>query len=44
VVKEFKGVVIQKDLKITLTRTPGTLAGPLLCGVELIAEKLTAGK
>jgi Malectin domain/PQQ-like domain len=44
VVKEFKGVVIQKDLKITLTRTPGTLAGPLLCGVELIAEQLTAGK
>lgn len=44
VVKEFKGVVIEKDLKITLTRTPGTLAGPLLCGVELIAEKLTAGK
>ncbi|KAF0181340.1 MAG: RTX family calcium-binding protein [Limisphaerales bacterium] len=44
VVKEFKGVVIQKDLKITLTRAPGTLAGPLLCGVELIAETLTAGK
>lgn len=44
VVKEFKGVVIQKELKITLTRTPGTLAGPLLSGVELIAEKLTAGK
>jgi len=44
VVKEFKGVVIQKDLKITLTRAPGTLAGPIICGVELIAEKLTAGK
>ena len=44
VVKEFKGVVIQKDLKITLTRAPGTLAGPLLCGVELIAERLTGGK
>jgi outer membrane protein assembly factor BamB len=44
VVKEFKGVVIQKDLKITFTRAPGTLAGPLICGVELIAEKLTAGK
>lgn len=44
VVKEFKGVVIQKDLKITLTRTPGALAGPLICGVELVAEKLTAGK
>ena len=44
VVKEFKGVVIQKDLKITLTRAPGTLTGPLLCGVELIAERLAAGK
>lgn len=43
-VKEFKGIVIQKDLKIMLTRTPGAQAGPLLCGVELIAEKLSAGK
>ncbi|NBR86485.1 MAG: hypothetical protein EBS84_13455 [Proteobacteria bacterium] len=44
VVKEFKGIVIQKDLKIALTRAPGATAGPLLCGVELIAEKLSAGK
>ncbi|MBI5799214.1 MAG: PQQ-binding-like beta-propeller repeat protein [Verrucomicrobia bacterium] len=40
VVKEFKGVVIQKDLKLTFTRAPGTQAGPLICGVELIAEQL----
>ncbi len=44
VVKEFKGVVIQKDLKITFTRAPGAMAGPLICGVELIAERLTAEK
>ncbi len=44
VVQEFKGVVIAKELKITLTRAPGAKAGPVLSGVELIAERLTAGK
>jgi outer membrane protein assembly factor BamB len=44
VVKEFKGVVIAKDLKITFTRASGAKAGPLLCGVELIAEKPLAAK
>jgi outer membrane protein assembly factor BamB len=44
VVKEFKGVVIAKDLRITFTRAPGAKAGPLLCGVELIAEKPLAAK
>ena len=44
VVREFKGIVIQKDLKITLTRAPGAKAGPALSGVELIAERLAAGK
>ncbi len=44
VVREFKGIVIQKELKITLTRAPGAKAGTVLCGVELIAERLTAGK
>lgn len=43
-VKEFKGVVIAKDLKITFTRAPGAKAGPLLCGVELIAERPLAEK
>jgi hypothetical protein len=42
VVKEFNGVIIQKDLKVTLNRAPGTLAGPILCGIELIAEKSSA--
>ena len=44
VVQEFKGVVIAKELKITLTRAPGAKAGPVLSGVELIAESLTAEK
>ncbi len=40
-VKEFNGVVIQKDLRIGLTRAAGSQAGPVLCGVELIAERRT---
>lgn len=44
VVKEFKGVVIAKDLKISFTRAPGAKAGPLVCGVELIAERPLAAK
>ena len=44
VVKEFKGVVIAKDLKITFTRAAGAKAGPVLSGVELIAEKPQAAK
>ncbi|GDY18853.1 hypothetical protein LBMAG56_01980 [Verrucomicrobiota bacterium] len=43
VVKEFNGIIIQKDLKLTLTRAPGTKSGPILCGLELIAERRTAG-
>lgn len=44
VVKEFKGVVIAKDLQLTFTRAPGAKAGPLVCGVELIAEKPLGAK
>ena len=33
-----------RDLKITFTRAPGAKAGPLLCGVELIAERPLAEK
>ena len=44
VVREFTGIVIEKDLKITFTRTPGAKAGPVLSGVELIAEKPLAAK
>ncbi|MEN9575686.1 MAG: hypothetical protein RL514_3541 [Verrucomicrobiota bacterium] len=44
VVKEFKGIVIAKELKITLTRAAGAKAGPVLSGVELIAESLTTAK
>jgi len=39
VVREFKGVIIGKDLKISFTRAPGAKAGPVLSGVELLAEK-----
>jgi len=38
-VREFKGVIIGKDLKISFTRAPGAKAGPVLSGVELLAEK-----
>ena len=44
VVREFTGIVIAKDLKITFTRAPGAKAGPVLSGVELIAEKPLAAK
>ena len=44
VVKEINGVIIQKELKISFTRAAGSQAGPLLCGVELIAERRTAAK
>jgi len=43
-VREFKGIVIAKDLKITFTRAPGTKAGPVLAGVELLAEQPLAAK
>jgi hypothetical protein len=43
VVKEFAGVIIEKELKVTLTRTPRTKAGPILSGIELIAEEPAAG-
>jgi hypothetical protein len=37
VVKEFKGINIQDDLKVNLT--PATMGHqPLLCGIEIIAE------
>jgi hypothetical protein len=38
VVKEFKGINITDDLKVTLTPTTEGKAEPLLCGIEIIAE------
>jgi outer membrane protein assembly factor BamB len=38
VVKEFKAVDIQDDLHIALTPAAAGQAGPLLCGIEIIAE------
>ncbi len=38
VVKEFNGINITDDLKITLTPTAEGKAEPLLCGIEIIAE------
>ena len=38
VVKEFKGINIKDDLKVTLTPTAEGKAEPLLCGIEIIAE------
>ncbi len=38
VVKEFKGINVKDDLRITLTPPTESQAGPLLCGIEIIAE------
>ena len=38
VVKEFKGILVKDDLKITLTPSVESMAGPLLCGIEILAE------
>jgi hypothetical protein len=38
VVKEFKGINVKDDLRITLTPLAESQAGPLLCGIEIIAE------
>jgi hypothetical protein len=38
VVKEFKGINVKDDLKVTLTPTVEGKAEPLLCGIEIIAE------
>lgn len=38
VVREFKGVVIGADLRLTLKSAPGSKAKPVLCGVEFVAE------
>jgi hypothetical protein len=37
-VKEFKGIDVKDDLRITLTPTAESSAGPLLCGIEILAE------
>ncbi len=38
VVREFKGISVKDDLKINLTPAAESLAEPLICGVEIIAE------
>ncbi len=38
VVKEFKGINIKDDLRVTLAPVTAGQAGPLLCGIEIIAE------
>jgi hypothetical protein len=46
VVKEFKGINVKDDLRVTLTpvmdlaipNVTAGQAGPLLCGIEIIAE------
>jgi len=42
VVKEFKGINIKDDLKVTLTPVTAGRASPLLCGIEIIAEGWTS--
>jgi outer membrane protein assembly factor BamB len=39
VVREFKGIGIKEDLRVTLTPAGTTQAGPLLNGIEIIAEE-----
>ncbi len=38
VVKEFKGIEVRDDLKVTLARAAASESEPLLCGIEIIAE------
>lgn len=38
VVKDFKGIGVKDDLRITFTPAPTAQAGPLLNGIEIIAE------
>ena len=38
VVKEFKGIGVKDDLRVTLTPAGANQAGPLLNGIEIIAE------
>ena len=38
VVREFKGIGIKDDLRVTLTPAGATQAEPLLNGIEIIAE------
>lgn len=38
VVKEFKGINVKDDLRITLTPAAESQAAPLLCGIEIVAE------
>ncbi|MEQ1859016.1 MAG: PQQ-binding-like beta-propeller repeat protein [Chthoniobacteraceae bacterium] len=42
-VREFPSVLIGDTLTIRLTSARGSTAPPVLCGVELLAEKRTAG-
>jgi len=42
VVKEFKGINVKDDLKVTLTPATAGQASPLLCGIEIIAEGWTS--
>ena len=37
-VKEFKGIGVKDDLRVTLTPAGTAKAGPLLNGIEIIAE------
>lgn len=38
VVREFKGIIIGANLRLTLKSAPGSKAKPVLCGVEFVAE------
>jgi outer membrane protein assembly factor BamB len=42
VVKEFPHVIIKDHLLVRLSPSPGSKNDPVICGVELIAEKMTA--
>ena len=38
IVREFKGIIIGPDLRLTLQSVPGSKAKPALCGLEFAAE------
>jgi hypothetical protein len=38
VVKEFRGITVKDDLKVTFTSATDSEASPTLSGIEIIAE------
>ncbi|MBM3878828.1 MAG: hypothetical protein FJ387_03785 [Verrucomicrobia bacterium] len=44
VVREFRNILVPEALSVTLTPAPGSQHGPVLCGIEMIADESTGGR